>query len=123
MITYELGVELYECGFPLKKAEKLEVDLGAPFFGGTDTGYTVFLYPTLEELIEACRGYLGKIVWEGTDVYAYSKSGRLYTVAYKDAGVAVARFYIEINKKVVDRPVPPEAVKSISDAVIGLSKE
>lgn len=49
-MNFELAADLYTAGFPLKKSTPNSTN----YFGGEATGSTVYDYPTLNELIEAC---------------------------------------------------------------------
>jgi hypothetical protein len=48
-MKYELGVLLYQGGFPLNRSTPGSRE----YFGGLETDGTVYEYPTFEELVEA----------------------------------------------------------------------
>lgn len=96
MITYELVKQLKEAGFPMNKA----LPDSRYIWGGTDTGGTVYEYPTLSELIEACGDKFSMLhncgnIWKAFAVYAKEKITQGSTPEE-----AVAKLWLELNSVV-----------------------
>lgn len=107
-MNYELAKQLKDAGFPMK----LALPNSEFIWGGTDTNGTVYQYPTLSELVEACGDDfmgIGRTYntekskdnsWEATQkTWCCDEHGENRKYGYGSTPEeAVAKLWLELNK-------------------------
>jgi len=95
MITFELAKQLKDAGFPLKEATFSDEFLKCTSFDGV----TVYVSPTLSELIEACGDKSVLVITIGTafTTVLHGESGLICNGSTPEE--AVAKLWLELNKK------------------------
>ena len=103
-MNYELAQKLKDAGFPLKKYEdtlfaNLSSEGSSPYTFETEDG--LYVYPTLEELIEACGRdfrFLERLREPDEEGSFWAESDN-HGVAGSTPSEAVANLWLKLNKK------------------------